>query len=395
MINIKKDIKDIKNELVEIRRDIHENPELGFEEFRTQGLIIDLLEKEGIPYKKVAKTGVLGIIKGEGKENPNRCIGIRGDMDALPIEEKNGCPYASKIKGRMHACGHDAHTTILLGVAKVLNKNKDKFSGTVKLFFEPAEETTGGAEIMINEGVLDSPNVDCVIGLHVAEDVEVGTIRIKNGMVNAASNPFKITIKGAGGHGAQPSATIDPIVIGANVVTALQGIVSREISAVNPAVVTIGKFHSGTAQNIIPEEAIIEGIIRTTTPEDREFAIKRLEEISKGVSASLRGEATVEIEESYPCLINDSDIVDLIKESASYVLGSQNVIEQKNPSMGVESFAYFAMARKSAFYYLGTGNSEKGTDKPAHSRFFNIDEDALELGVEIQCTAALNYLTGK
>lgn len=395
MIDFRNEAKEIREELISIRRDIHEHPELGFEEFRTSGLIKDFLRAEGIGYKEVAKTGVIGIIKGTKDGDSKRCIGIRGDMDALPIEEKSGCPYSSKFQGKMHACGHDAHTTILLGVAKVLNKNKDKFSGYVKLFFEPAEETTGGAPLMIKEGALASPSVECVIGLHVAEDVEVGTIRIKKGMVNAASNPFKITIKGAGGHGAAPSTTVDPIVIGANVITALQGIVSREISAVNPAVVTVGKFHSGTAQNIIPEEAVIEGIIRTTTPEDREFAKRRLEEIAKGVSMALRGNAEVEIEESYPCLINDDTMVDLIRDAASEVLGSNSVKEQKNPSMGVESFAYFAMEKKSAFYYLGTGNKDKGTDKPAHSRFFDIDEDALELGVAIQCTAALNYLTGK
>ncbi len=392
MINFKDEANKIKEELIAIRRDIHMHPEVGFEEVRTSTLIKDFLKNEGIEYREVAGTGVCGLIKGT-KEGKVKTVALRGDMDALPIQDKKVCEYSSKVPGKMHACGHDAHTTILLGVAKVLNENKHLFSGNVKLLFEPAEETTGGASVMIEEGVLENPRVDKVFGLHVTEDLECGKIKIKKGVVNAASNPYKIKVTGSGGHGASPNTTVDPIVIGANIVSTLQTIVSREISPVNPSVITVGSFHAGTAQNIIPGEAEITGIIRTMTPEDRKFACERLCEVSEGIAKTGRGSAEVTIEESYPCLINNDECVDIVKDAATKVLGSENVVEQKAPSMGVESFAYFAMERDAAFYFLGTANESKGTFRSAHSNLFDIDEDAIPLGVAIQCEAALNYLT--
>ncbi|MGL4850828.1 MAG: M20 metallopeptidase family protein [Clostridium sp.] len=392
MIDFFKEANEFKEELIEIRRDFHMHPELGFEVYRTIGKIKEFLEKENIEYKEVGKSGLCGIIKGELSDN-GKVIGVRADMDALPIQDRKVCEYSSKEKGKMHACGHDAHATILLGVARVLNKNKDKFGGIVKLIFEPAEETTGGAPHMIEDGVLENPRVDKVIGLHVEEKLEVGKIMIKNGMVNAASNPYKITVKGHGGHGARPNTTVDPIVIGANIVGTLQTIVSREVSPLNPCVITVGSFHAGTAQNIIPEEAQIEGIIRTTTPEDREYVTKRVVEVSKGIAVTGRGEAEVLIEESYPCLINEDSCVELIRNTASELLGKENVLEQPNPSMGVESFAYFAMERDSAFYFLGTGSEKRDSFRPAHSGMFDIDEEALPIGVSIQSAAAFNYLT--
>ena len=392
MINFKDEANKIKDQLITIRRDIHMHPEVGFEEVRTSNLIKDFLKNEGIEYREVAKTGVCAIIKGT-KEGKVKTVALRADMDALPIQDKKVCEYSSKVPGKMHACGHDAHATILLGVAKILNKNKHLFSGNVKLLFEPAEETTGGASLMIEEGVLENPRVEKVFGLHVTEDLECGKIKIKKGVVNAASNPYKVKIIGSGGHGASPNTTVDPIVIGANIVTTLQTIVSREISPVNPSVITVGSFHAGTAQNIIPGEAEITGIIRTMTPEDREFACKRLVEVSEGIAKASRGSAEVTIEESYPCLINNDECVDIVKEAAKKVLGNENVVEQKAPSMGVESFAYFAMERESAVYFVGTANDSKGTFKAAHSNLFDIDEDAIPLGVAIQCEAALSYLT--
>ncbi|MEQ8154534.1 MAG: M20 family metallopeptidase [Clostridiaceae bacterium] len=390
MINFLKEAMDINDELVSWRRDFHENPELGFEEVRTSTVIKEFLRKEGIPFVECAGTGIAATIKGKQE---GKTIGIRADMDALPIQDKKNCGYSSKVQGKMHACGHDAHTAVLLGAAKVLNKYKDCFKGNVKLLFEPAEETTGGAPVMIKEGALENPHVDAVIGLHVNESLQAGEMKVKKGVVNAASNPFTIKVRGKGGHGAEPHNTIDPIVIASQLVIALQPLVSREVAPVNPAVVTVGSIHGGVAQNIIPDEVVLQGIIRTMTKEDRAYVVKRIQEISQGIAAAFRGECTVEIQESYPCLYNNDDMVDVLKESAEMIIGKENIYEQEAPFMGVESFAYFAMERDAAFYFLGIGNKEKGIDKPIHNALFDIDERALPVGVAIQCQTAFNYLT--
>ena len=393
MKNFNIEANNIKDELIEIRRTLHQYPELGFEETNTSKFIKDFLTREGIEFKEFAGTGVCGVIKGTKEGVNNKVIGLRADIDGLPMQDKKSCSYASKVTGKMHACGHDGHTTILLGVAKLLNKNKDKFNGIVKLIFEPAEETTGGARVMIEEGVLTNPTVDVMCGLHVEETLDAGMIMVRRGTVNAASNPFNITIKGSGGHGAYPDTAIDPIVMASHVVTSLQSIVSREIKPVNPTVVTIGSIHGGTAQNIIPNEVKLGGIIRTMTNEDREFAKVRLKEIVNGICTTFRGSAEIEIEESYPCLYNDDNMVKILEDSAKNIIGAENVKVQKNPKLGVESFAYFANEVPSVFYFLGIRNEAKGIIHPAHNSLFDIDEDALPIGVAIQCEVAMNYLT--
>ncbi|MDD6770217.1 M20 metallopeptidase family protein [Inconstantimicrobium porci] len=392
-MDIYKEALDIEDILISLRRDFHMHPELGFEEHRTSGKIKEFLDSLNIPYETYAGTGVCGIITGEKKSDETRVIALRADIDALPMQEKNTCEYKSLNEGRMHACGHDAHTTILLGTAKLLNDHKSEFSGIVKLIFEPAEETTGGAPVMIKEGVLENPHVDAIIGLHVDESMEYGNIKIKYGVVNAASNPFTIKIKGKGGHGAQPHTTVDPIVIASQVVLSLQTIVSREIAPVNPSLITIGSIQGGTAQNIIPDEVCLKGIIRTMTKEDREYAKKRLREVVNGICVTMRAEADIEIEESYPCLYNEDSMVDVVKTAACTEIGEEHVLNQKNPKMGVESFAYFAEQRDSAFYFLGIANKEKNIIHPLHNSLFDIDERALAVGVAIQTKAVLNYLT--
>lgn len=387
-INFLECAHSIENDLINWRRDFHEHPELGFEELRTSAAVKSFLDHEGIQYHETAKTGICAIIHGNG----TKTVGLRADMDALPLIDYKKCSYSSKVEGKMHACGHDAHTAILMGAAKILNSIKENLPGSVKLFFEPAEETTGGARIMINDGILDNPHVDGIIGLHVSEDIECGKIGIKKGVVNAASNPFVIRIKGKGGHGAHPDTTIDPIVIASNVILALQTIVSREIPPTSPAVITIGKINGGTAQNIIPEEVTVAGIIRTMKMEHREYVKKRLVEVTEGIVHSMRGKCEITIEESYPCLYNDDDMYNMVLSSGADLIGPQNINILIEPSMGVESFAYFSMQRKAVFYYLGCRNERLGIVNPAHGSLFDIDEKCLAIGTAMQCKLATDYL---
>ena len=392
-MNLKNEAISIKDEIINLRREFHMNPELGFEEYKTSKTIKEYLDKEGIRYESYAKTGVCGIIRGNLEKNKERVIGLRSDIDALPIEENNKCEYTSTIKGKMHACGHDGHAAILLGVAKILNRNRDLFGGTVKVIFEPAEETVGGARYMIEEGVLNNPKVDIVCGLHLDENINCGQVQVKFGAVNAASNPFKIEVMGVGGHGAYPASAIDPIVISSNIINSLQNIVSREVNPLNSAVITVGSIHGGTGANIIPEKVTLTGIIRTLNKEDRHLVTKRVTEIAKGIALTLRGKVKIEIEESYPMLINDKNSVNKLRNAAIKIIGEENVLEQEYPHMGVESFAYFANEIPSVFYFLGCRNEEKGIIHPAHSSLFDIDEDALIVGIAIQCQMVLDYLT--
>lgn len=391
-INFLEEATLIEKEIIKCRRILHEYPELGFQEFKTSEFIKKFLEKENIQYCSIAKTGVVATIIGEDFEE-KKIIGIRADMDALPINEVNELSFKSKIEGKMHACGHDAHVAILLGVAKILNKYKNYFGGKVKLIFEPAEESFGGAKYMIEEGLLKNCKIDTIIGLHVEEGLETGKIMLKSGSVNAASNPFSIKIKGKGGHGAYPSQTVDPIIIGANLVVMLQSLVSREIPATSAAVISIGEFIGGTAPNVIPEEVCLKGIIRTINEEERRFITKRIKEVAENLVKAMRGNVVIDIEESYPSLINNEECVRLIINASESIISKENIILQDQPKLGVESFAYFSRKVKSAFYFLGVRNENKDCIYPAHSSLFKIDEDALKIGVAIQCQATFNYLT--
>ncbi|MBW9152065.1 M20 family metallopeptidase [Clostridium estertheticum] len=388
IVNFLNMAKNIESELIDMRRDIHQNPELGFDLFRTSQKVKDFLKAEGIEFYEVAQTGICAIIRGNGKKT----VALRADMDALPLQDKKVCDYSSKINGKMHACGHDAHTTILLGAARILNNMRDELKGNVKLFFEPAEETTGGSPLMIKEGVLEHPSVDAVIGLHVEEWLEAGTVGLKRDIAYAASNPFTIKIIGKGGHGASPHVTIDPIVIASNVIVALQSIVSREIPPTDPAVITVGSIHGGTAQNIIPEDVTISGIIRTMKSEHREYINKRLVQVVEGIVKAMRGKCEIEIEESYPCLHNNDELSDMFENKSKELIGESNVYKLDQPTMGVESFAYFSMEKPSLFYFLGSGNKEKGIINPAHGSLFDIDESCLSIGVAMQCTLAYEFL---
>lgn len=379
---------NIKDDIVRLRRQFHMYPELDYDLNKTSKKIKEFLNKNNIKYIETAKCGVCAIIEGKGKNT----VAIRSDMDALPIVEKNDVSYKSKFNGKMHACGHDAHMAILLGTASILNSCKDELRGNIKLLFEPAEETSGGAKKMISEGVLENPHVDAIIGLHVNENIETGKVAIKKGVVNASSNPFIIKIIGKGAHGATPQFSIDPITISANVINTLQTIISREISPVEPSVITIGSIHGGIAENIIPEQVEIRGIIRTMTMKNREYIIKRFKEIVKGIVESMRGECEIKIIESYPNLYNDDTLYNTFKLTASNIVGTNNVVLLDNPSMSVESFAYFSNERPSVFYYLGCKTPNSKIVNPAHSSCFDIDENCLPIGVAIHCELASKIL---
>ncbi|MDI6617617.1 MAG: M20 family metallopeptidase [Clostridiales bacterium] len=387
---IRREASKIKESIIGIRRDIHMHPELGMEEKRTSKLVRTYLDNLGIKNKIIANTGVIGTIYGRDPKGPT--IGIRADMDALPILEANNVSYASKCSGKMHACGHDAHTAILLGTATVLNSMKDELPGNIRLIFQPAEETTGGAEIMINEGALKDPDVNGVIGLHMEESIKAGCIGIKYGIMNASSNPFEITIKGKSSHGAYPHEGVDAILISAYVLTALQSVVSRETNPLNSVVLTIGTVNGGYAPNVICDKVVLKGILRTMDAGLRKSIPKRIVKITDGITKSMNASFDFDMYEGYPCLINDKGMTDLIIKSAAEQITRENVLMLENPSMGVEDFAYFCYNVPSAFYRLGCRNEKKGIVNSAHSPLFDIDEDSIEIGMITECQAAVNFI---
>lgn len=378
--NIKKLVEDEKQWLIDVRRDFHSHPELGQQEFRTMNKICEYLDEMRISYKKeIFKTGVIAEIEGE---NRDYTIALRADIDALPIEDRKTCDYSSKNQGVCHACGHDAHTTIALGVARYFAKNKIVPPCNLRFFFQPAEETVGGAKPMIKEGALE--NVDCVLGLHVDEYLPTGEIGIKYGAMNASSDTLKINIHGKSCHGAYPSDGVDAILVASHVMIALQSIVSRNCDARDSAVVTIGTINGGTQGNIIADKVQLVGTLRTLNPEVRTMALRRIKEMVTNIPKGFGGSGEFIREEGYTALINHDKEVDIIKENATKLLGEDKIYEKKVANMGVEDFAYFIENTPGAFFTLGVKNQSKGIDSPAHNGLFDIDEDALPIGVEMQ-----------
>lgn len=377
--------------LIKTRRDIHKHPELGMEEYRTREKVTTLLDEMGISYETgYANTGVVGYIKGA---KPGKTVALRADMDALPIKETNDVPYRSNVDGKMHACGHDAHTTILLGTARLLQKNKDHLHGTVKLFFQPAEETVGGAKPMIEEGVMDNPTVDAVFGLHVAPEIPVGQIGVKYGQMNASSDTLLMTVKGHSGHGAYPHEGKDAIVISSHVVTALQSIVSRNVDPRESAVISIGEIHGGKQKNIIADEVNMVGTLRTFTDDVRKLTLERIEDLLNYTTKALGGSYHFELgTDGYTSLINNDAMVDLVKQTGEKMVGAEKVRTIDQASMGVEDFAYFSKAAPSAFFRLGCRNEEKGITHGAHTGAFDIDEDCLSIGVAMQTQNVIDFL---
>ena len=375
--------------ITEARRHFHMYPELGEKEFTTQRYILDALNAEGIPCREIASTGVLAWVNGLAGGN---VVAARGDIDALPLSEVSDAPYRSKNESVMHACGHDAHTAILLGIAKFFRQHEKEFSGTVKFFFQPAEETVGGAKRMIEEGCLDDPAVDYVIGLHVMPQLDYDWIEIKHGAVNASTCEVDITVKGKSGHGAYPDKGVDAIVIAAYIVSTLQSLVSRSVSPLDNAVLSFGIINGGEAPNIIADRVVINGTLRTLKETTRRRLCDYIREISCSLAKSMGGDCEVYVNEGYPSLVNNSEVVKLIESNAALYLGPDHVAYKEQASMGGEDFSYFCEKTKGAFYNLGCRLNEREPYMP-HTRNFDIVDRCLETGMVLQIMNILSLLS--
>lgn len=386
-------INKIEDELKENRRYLHMHPELSFKEHNTSHFIQKKLDEMGIEYVSgIAENGICAIINGTGENSVDRCILIRADMDALPINEISNKPYKSQTENVMHACGHDAHTAVLLGVCKALNNLKHTFGGVVKAVFQPGEETSGGALPMIEEGVLENPHTDVCVALHCDPDLDCGTIRIKPGSLYASPDDFKIVIKGKGGHGAEPHKCVDPIMISATVIQGLNNLISRETDPFDNAVISIGSIHGGSATNIIPDSVEIQGTARSLTNEVRNILEKRIGETAAGICKAYGAECEYEYTELFPPLINDDQLAEFVYDSACRILGKENCIWGGAPTMAGEDFAYFSQNRPSVLFKLGCRNENLGIINPIHHSSFDIDENCLKTGVKVFTRFVLDYL---
>jgi amidohydrolase len=386
---LKAEVFALKDEMISLRRDFHMFPELGFNERQTAGKIKEYLNALGLTVKTgVAETGVVSVIKGHG---PGKTLLLRADMDALPILEKNDLPFRSKNDGVMHACGHDGHMAILLAVAKILNARKNNFSGNVKLVFQPGEEALAGAFFMIEAGVLQNPTVDAALALHLFTTFPTGHVMVREAEAMASADMFTITLNGQNGHGAFPESGIDAIFIAGHVITALQGIVSREIGAQSPAVVHIGKIQGGSATNIIADNVQLSGSVRTLNENVRCHIEERLGQITSGIVSAFRGTCSVDYLRGYPTLKNDAVLTQLVERTAVAVVGPDNVTIAE-PIMGSEDMAFFLEKVPGCFFFVGAANKQKGFNRPHHNEHFNFDEEALVIGAETLARAALAYL---
>lgn len=380
-------VKELKEETIKIRKDIHKNPELGFEEFRTSKLVSDYLENLGYEVKTVAKTGVVALLRAGDQ---SKTVAIRADIDCLPLQELNDVEYVSQVKGKMHACGHDGHTAIALTVAKILKQRQAELKGNVKFLFQPAEESPGGALPMIEEGVLENPKVNAIFALHLWNSSELGNVVVKKGPLMASADEFKITIKGKGGHAALPHQTIDSIVVASQVINALQAIISRNVNPLESAVLTIGKIEGGSNFNIIAEKTTMLGTIRTFNSELRHHLEHRVEEVVKSVTSAFGATYEYDFDKLYPPTINDEKMTELVKKAAEKVVGIENINETEM-NMGAEDMSYFLQKVSGCYFLLGSANKAKGLDKPHHSPYFNFDEDALSIGTQIIVDSVFNY----
>ncbi len=401
--NLEKDYAQVKSKVIEWRHDIHQNPELGNREFKTAEKIAKHLRSLGIEVTTgVAHTGVVGLLKGN---TPGKVVALRADIDALPVTERNDLPFKSTVTseflgekvGVMHACGHDTHTAILMGVAEVLSKNKDKIKGTVKFIFQPAEEgpppgEEGGALLMVKEGVMENPKVDAIFGLHINSQTPVGMIRYKSGGTLAAAQSFTIKVQGKQSHGSQPWGGVDPILISAKIIDGLQTIISRETELTNEAaVITVGKIKSGVRFNIIPESAEMIGTIRTLDYDMKDKLNKRMVEMVETIAKAYGGTATCVIEDATDITYNDPALVTQMIPTLERVAGKTNVVTQKAIT-GAEDFSYFQREAPGFFFFLGGMTPGNTTPYPHHTPDFLIDDEGMQLGVKAMTELTLDYL---
>ncbi len=373
MPRLSPDVSALLDECVALRRDLHQNPELAWAEHRTAARVAAFLEGAGLELRTVAATGVLATAGGaEG-----RTVLLRVDMDGLPIQEQGDAPYASRVPGVMHACGHDGHTAMGATAARVLAARRP--GGTVRVLFQPAEEGEGGAQRVIADGALEG--VDVALGIHLWNELPVGTIGVKAGPLMAAVDRLRVVVRGRGGHGGHPHRAADPVVAAAHVVVALQTIVAREVSPLDSAVVTLGAIHGGQAFNVIPDEVTLTGTVRTFDPELRRTMPERIRRIAAGVAEALRCEAEVEVRPGNPAVVNDTAMAALARRAAARVVGDERVVEPE-PTMGGEDMAVYFERVPGCFVFVGSANPARGLDQPHHSPRFDFDEEALAIGCE-------------
>jgi amidohydrolase len=378
--------------VVAIRRDLHRHPETAFEEHRTASLIASALQDAGLEVRRgVARTGVVGVLRGAA---PGPTMLIRADMDALPVQEVAGRAYGSQVAGKMHACGHDGHVAMALTAARVLARQRVDIPGNVVFAFQPAEETTGGAALMIADGALADPKVDAAIGVHLANTLLVGQVAASPGPVSAATDGFSLTVTGKGGHAARPHLSVDPVAISFQVGAALHLLMTRERSPAQPAVLTIGSIHGGTAGNVIADEVVMKGTLRTYDAELRARLKQRIEEVAGGTASTLRGDARVVWEEGYPPTVNDRAITALVNRVAAGVVGESGLVEHE-ASFGGDDMAYFCAAVPGCYFRLGSANPAVGLTNPPHSARFDFDEAALPLGAQLLAATALAFVAGE
>ncbi len=380
----------LRDQLVAIRRDLHMHPELGFQEVRTARIVAEQLGALGYEVVTgVGKTGVVGLL--QGSQPGERTVLLRFDMDALPINEQNDVPYRSQTPGVMHACGHDAHVAVGIGVATILARHREELGGTIKLMFQPAEEGLGGAKAMIADGLLSGPNVDVALGLHVSSTHPTGTAVVRSGAMMAASDRLDITVRGRGGHAAHPEQTIDAVMVGAQIVVALQTIISRNLNPEEPGVVTIGSFQAGDAANVIAETATMRGSIRSFSHETRALLHRRIEEIATGVAAAMGAIAEVKVTLGVDPTINAPVPTEVMYAAAAEVLGADQ-INTTYRTTGGEDFSAVLERVPGNFFFIGARDDARGLNFPHHNPRFDIDETCLPQGVAILCDAAVRCL---